>query len=70
MKIVTQIVEGVFGIDYAKSDSVTIKFISTADGFVVLCNDYDEDCIDVKNKQACHLYNVNTGVCPYLSKEL
>jgi len=51
MRIMTMTNKGVFGIDYAKSNSVTVKFISTANGPLVLCNDYDEDCVDVKTNQ-------------------
>ena len=33
------------------------------------CEDFDEDCDEVKNKTKCWLYQPEKGLCPYLQGE-
>lgn len=46
-----------------------IERIIKNDKSLVICSDLDSDCDQVKDKPRCYLYNVSSGICPYLSEE-
>lgn len=70
MKIMNQADDVVIGIYLVKDNDVTVKSIPTKHGYVVICSDYDDECVDVKDKARCWFYNPSDGVCPFMRKEL
>ena len=60
--------KAIIGIDLADGPDSTVRAYCENGDYVFICDDYDDECVDVKNKSACWFYNPSTGVCPYLYK--
>lgn len=59
----------IIGFDIANGKDESVHMLFSRGRAMRICKNFDNDCNDVESKTTCWLFDVTTGVCPFLNKE-